>query len=714
MDQENKNKRKITPSKKRYLSVLLFLVLAIIIFNLSHGISYAGLFTDTTDQVIRGGLGPALTVLASPFFLAINMLLYVIFAFAGLILIIAGILMDWAINPNNFTAVMSMHSIADGWTIVRDFLNLMFILVLLFSAFCTIFQVEKYHLKKILLTLVLMALLVNFSFPISRFVIDTANVTMYFIINRAFPDLSNSSGISTSIVQFSKIVYAVAPSAGFLGYKTLGYSFTIKMVSAILFLFLLGATLLIIAILLIIRIVVLAIVVIFSPVGFVGAILPQFKRFSDMWWDTLFKQSFFGVIMAFMLYLSLKMMEEMQASGGIMESIRQFVSENMGGQSNYSGILVTGTQMAIPIALLWIGLIAAQKMGAAGAQWAQKKVMGGMSAVTGLSWLKRTKDAYAARRKEAQATSASNRLGKWLGGQQDRFRSGVPVGREARYAGLRYQQDQVKRRDEEAKLHDTEHLSEAELQTLATSGDQFERAAAIMELAARKLADNAQLNDIRRLFGSESQVVRGLEDKMINYNPQAVARDVNGNYNEARALEAARSGKIKIDDLSADALSDNDLMRSLALNGYIKVEDWEKLRGKSDFHREALQMSLTHIANMRDGAGNYVYNDMTNANHRAIQLANIQQNRHGSNAINAGNVEALLTYSNAEIMKRTDNWILGYADQLGNVKNSSQLGDVVANIGDRAVAHNLAQHYRDNETSPHYEYFTNNPRMRGA
>lgn len=390
MDFLNKNK-KILP-----FCILTFFVVAVVSFlflNTHH--AFAANFGYSNDssnlagapimENVSGAKLAAIAVktLTSPFLWVFNILLYAVWVFCALLLYIAGMLMDWAVNPANFSLVAGNGALYEFWKIVRDFLNLAFILVLLYSAFCTIFQVEKYHLKKILLTLVIMALLVNFSFPIARFIIDTSNVLMYYILGTSFPSLSSSSGLSANLADMTSIVQIVSPDfgKGVLG-NVSGFIFdasdtTIRLVVAIFFTSLVAITLLVIAALLVIRIVVLAILIVFSPIGFVGIILPSAKSFADSWWDQLFKQSFFGPIMVFMLALSLKMMQTMSLKSEIENSIRQLVNQNDAlKNATYSQLIVTGTYLAIPVVILWIGLIAAQKLGAYGADAVIKKSKG--------------------------------------------------------------------------------------------------------------------------------------------------------------------------------------------------------------------------------------------------------------------------------------------------------------------------------------------------
>ena len=315
---------------------------------------------------------------ARPFLCVFNILLYTVFKLVMVILIIAANIFDWAVNSENFRLVMEMQAIREGWRMIRDFLNIFFILVLLFSAFCTIFQVAKYHLKKIILTLVIMALLVNFSFPIARFIIDAGNVPMYYFFQQIASVAGGGSGssISQALVQPSGSIETESGLQAFMLPKIGGYGditgtevLTFRLLAAIIFVFLFAITLLVMAVLLVIRILVLAILIIFAPVGFVASIFPGFSKYADDWWTTLFKQSFSGTVMAFMILISIYIMKEAQL--GVMKSLKENVTKNTIG-GDFSQVIVAGVTLAIPIVLLWIGIISAQKIGAMGAEQASK------------------------------------------------------------------------------------------------------------------------------------------------------------------------------------------------------------------------------------------------------------------------------------------------------------------------------------------------------
>lgn len=292
---------------------------------------------------------------------AINWTLYSILEFFGIFLGAIGFLFDWAVDPASIQ-MLNYPSVYNGWRLVRDFLNMFFIIILLFSAFATIFQIDQYNLKKILLTLIIMALLVNFSFPISRVVIDAANVPMYFFINAAFqtPTGQTSTSLSAVITKYTNLTKTLVPENS----KANPNALPSQIIAAIVFVFITVITLASIAVLLVIRVLVLSLLVIFSPIGFVAAIFPATKGLSRKWWNYLFNQAFFGPAMALMLLLSIRLMQD------IASSLPVEFSGNIasyGGADANAGTLANWAYYFIPVAVLWLGLMMAKSMGAVGA-----------------------------------------------------------------------------------------------------------------------------------------------------------------------------------------------------------------------------------------------------------------------------------------------------------------------------------------------------------
>lgn len=552
MKQKEKKKKKVFTGKRFILSLVFLCFAFIFVVGFTDSTNAASSFTQSVDSTTTKGIGVLTEAIGTPVLAAMNVLLYAVFAFFGLLLIIAGVLLDWAINPTNFALIMNMGAIKTIWITVRDFLNLFFIMVLLFSAFCTVFQINKYNIKKILLNLVIMALLVNFSFPIARFIIDAANIPMYFIINNTFPGLSNESGISTLLVSFSKILTSIVPEPKWFtwGEGPMGSQLTIKLIAASIFVFILTISLLIMAILFIIRMIVLAIIIIFSPVGFVASIFPGTSSFASKWWDTLLKQAFWGPIMAFMLYVALKIMEEMQ-NGQIGASMEKFANDNGG---NFSKIIVGGVSMAIPVALIWIGMGSAKQMGAIGADRAQKW------ATKAVKWAARAPLKYSGVEGAAKkGWKKFQKEGKLLGHKiplmgsrgreerEDKMAAAVTGGRDAYKAeGRNIRNRRIKERvDELKKLRTSGFDAETNIsKNLGANGDEVERMANAIYMNEQKMINSK--SRLKLVLDATNHDVDAQED-IIEKLPKNLTKNIIKSGGDLKDIETSLNSRSSVE-----------------------------------------------------------------------------------------------------------------------------------------------------------------------
>ncbi|MDD5489056.1 MAG: hypothetical protein PHP25_00035 [Candidatus Moranbacteria bacterium] len=239
-------------------------------------------------------------------FAPIIAVLYIIGLFCMLFVNIAAYFLDSMVNPAlyHFT---SETIITTGWTAVRDVCNLFFLLILLFIAFCTILQIEKYHAKKTLLIFILMALLVNFSKPIAIFIFDGSQLLMNFFLNKLS---SGGSSLSVTLTNTSEVAKVIWNDSSLDYWKNdSSAALAAKYIMTIIFLFMLGVAYIVMAIFLLIRIVALWILIILSPLAFLFNAVPDFKKISSQWWDALFKYSYVGPAIAFFLWLSTLLMD---------------------------------------------------------------------------------------------------------------------------------------------------------------------------------------------------------------------------------------------------------------------------------------------------------------------------------------------------------------------------------------------------------------------
>jgi hypothetical protein len=214
--------------------------------------------------------------------------------------------LDLTLNPNLYNFANSAM-VVQGWTVVRDVCNLFFLLVLLFIAICTILKIEKYHAKKNLLMLIIMALLINFSKPIAVFIFDGSQLLMNFFLSQMgeYGTGKSTSSVIAKSSHIAEIVYNSLPSAlTITGTNTASFQVATQYLFVVVFLFMLGVAFVVTALFLIIRIVAIMMLIIVSPFAFFAAIVPDFSKMSSKWWSSLFEYSYYGPAAAFFLLLA--------------------------------------------------------------------------------------------------------------------------------------------------------------------------------------------------------------------------------------------------------------------------------------------------------------------------------------------------------------------------------------------------------------------------
>lgn len=298
-------------------------------------------------------------------------LIYAFFVVSGWLTGVAMTLLDWAITPGFYsgsTGFLNKASVYETWKFIRDFFNLFFILVLLYIAFTVVFQIQK-NFKQALLGLVLAALLVNFSFPISRFLIDVTNVPMYFFANQITDKGNLSSGLGSifdashieNILIFGSDEEAKAQGGKIVTNKKVDVS---RLLAATIFLFIFSISLLVLAVMFIIRLVALIVLVVFSSVGFAAAIIPGMKTYSDMWWKNFWNYALFGPAAMLMLLVSIRFFTEIGADTtfGNVQQVGQQLSAS--GESSF---IASMAMFSVPIIMLWMSIGLASKFSIVGA-----------------------------------------------------------------------------------------------------------------------------------------------------------------------------------------------------------------------------------------------------------------------------------------------------------------------------------------------------------
>ncbi|MDO8579288.1 MAG: hypothetical protein Q7R72_00240, partial [bacterium] len=246
-----------------------------------------------------------------------------ILPFAAAMMALMGNLMDVAINFSLHTAFIFSLSPAInlGWVIVRDIANILFIFILIYISIGTIVKSSSFQTKKLLTSVIIAAILINFSMFFTKAIIDVSNVFgnwLYGGIQKtlAVNSVGNPTPGSAQAVSLSGLI---ADRLGILKYwvsgQSKGQGDTITSVETFRFTNIIIRLIIVLiatyvfaycAILFMARSVELLILLIFAPIGFVGGLLPQTKKYADEWWHELGCVATFPVAFLLMLYISLQ------------------------------------------------------------------------------------------------------------------------------------------------------------------------------------------------------------------------------------------------------------------------------------------------------------------------------------------------------------------------------------------------------------------------
>lgn len=305
----------------------------------------------------------------------------VILEISARILAISGMLLNSAMNVtlNMSHLVNETEAISATWRVIRDFASIFFIFMLLYASISLIIGRDNFRIKELIPKIILVGILINFSLFFTKVVIDASNVAALGFYNAIAPagdttvtDLSGGlglglyakeGGISNVFMQALGVVTIYNPGA----ISKAKEDFTDKSIPALYF----GSVIMIIAagsflavsLMLLVRIVILMLLMAFSPLYFLGWVLPNTQGWASKWTSTLIGQAVFPVVYLALVYVSLK----------ILGSFRFLNEIQKGGKSAFSEAFIAGDNIAIifnymvVIILLWMALgVAAKLMGESG------------------------------------------------------------------------------------------------------------------------------------------------------------------------------------------------------------------------------------------------------------------------------------------------------------------------------------------------------------
>ncbi len=335
---------KIFANKKR---IFLFVGLIALIFLIPH-ISFAGFF-ESVAKIISSAVLSVVNFLVG---WLISLLIKVFVSIA---------------QYNNF---IGSAAVSKGWIIIRDVLNMFFVIGVLIIAFSTVLGIQKYHYKRILLSLLIAAVLVNFSKLICGIFIDISQILMLTFVS-AFKEVAAGNLIEMMGLQGLLDLKNTSDIAENIGAGEIVGATLLALIMAVVSVVVLA----VIVMILILRIIWIWFLVVLSPFAFVASVFPSTKGYGRTWWDNFTKQIIVGPALAFCLWLSFAVVQEGDLAQGT--NIEQGTYQSQGQGEAGQQISEAASPQYLLNFMLGIGmlvgsLMVAENLGVAGSNLARK------------------------------------------------------------------------------------------------------------------------------------------------------------------------------------------------------------------------------------------------------------------------------------------------------------------------------------------------------
>ncbi|NQV89967.1 hypothetical protein HQ487_01005, partial [Candidatus Uhrbacteria bacterium] len=236
------------------------------------------------------------------------------FSIAGALMKFIVVLIDAMIPIMTFNRFVDNPVVKNGWAIMRDTVNMFFVIVLIIIAFGTIFGNSRFKWQQQVPRLLIFAIVINFSKTICGIMIDFGQVIMLTFAN-ALKEVAAGNFIKT--LGLDKI-YSVSVNQSAI--KDLGSAsaanpnqsfdfFAAGVMSVVLIMWVL-ATLIILVAILLYRIIMLWVLVVMAPLAwFMGGVAGKDGVFSSNayadWWNEFKCMVAVGPVLVFFLWLTL-------------------------------------------------------------------------------------------------------------------------------------------------------------------------------------------------------------------------------------------------------------------------------------------------------------------------------------------------------------------------------------------------------------------------
>lgn len=247
-----------------------------------------------------------------------------------------------------------------GWTAIRDIANMLIVLGFVVVGVATTLRIQDYQAKKLLPSLIIVALLVNFSLLFVGIIIDASK----FVMDSLLGDGGASGSFGKGIYLDIRTPYKQLISDAYLELSNLDkFDFIIKIVLFCFMFFVIGTTFIYYVFMFFERYVMLFILAVISPLAFFAWIFPVTRKYFKMWMEQLIKWAFIGVAGAFFINIAIKLLDSYKEAG------TKIVPTNLLDSPDFFPLLMVSILLFIGLKVTKknSGIVASSIMGLAGA-----------------------------------------------------------------------------------------------------------------------------------------------------------------------------------------------------------------------------------------------------------------------------------------------------------------------------------------------------------
>lgn len=318
----------------------------------------------------------------------------------GWVLSLAGFLLNISVNfTTHIQFFIDNNSVIyTVWTIIRDISSMFLIFIILYAAIRMVLNLGHEGIGSLLKSIVIMGILINFSFFLARVLIDASNIVSLEFYNAIAPKSANlgnannigdmvkasiasgSAGLSDIVMGSLKITSwwdnhgqlgaAASNAAAYSNMSATGRIFLIGVAGSIVIIITI-ISLLAASAACIYRLVMLIFLLAFSPIWIAGMALPQLSDYGKQWWGEFKSNLFFLPVYLLFMYVALRIVTE---SG--LNTFTTAATSNLSGVNQLGDFIGLFVGFVIVIFIINLPLFAAVSLAGKMPEWTTKMSAG--------------------------------------------------------------------------------------------------------------------------------------------------------------------------------------------------------------------------------------------------------------------------------------------------------------------------------------------------